>query len=94
MSRGYCTVSPDKCFWKQHANTPYIFSFISVTENKTYGEMKAKYEDASGKLLSQEQVLERMGQELEDMIDVIEDMMIVVRDAMPVLQKLPFDQTR
>ncbi|XP_052820940.1 uncharacterized protein LOC128246597 isoform X2 [Mya arenaria] len=80
MSGGYCTNCPDKCFWKQHANTPYIFTYITVEENKTYGEMKAKYEDASGKLLTQEQLLEEMGQELEDMIDVIEDMMIVVRD--------------
>ncbi|WAQ94894.1 hypothetical protein MAR_007365 [Mya arenaria] len=80
MSGGYCTICPDRCFWKEHANTPYIFSFITVTENKTYGEMKAKYEEASGKLLTQEQLLEQMGQELEKMIDVIEDMMIVIRD--------------
>ncbi|WAQ94889.1 hypothetical protein MAR_007360 [Mya arenaria] len=80
MSKGYCTICPDKCFWKQHANTPYIFSFITVIEKKTYANMKAKYEEASGKLLTQEQLLEKMGQELEEMIDVIEDMMIVIQN--------------
>ncbi|WAQ94892.1 hypothetical protein MAR_007363, partial [Mya arenaria] len=74
MSGGYCTNCPDKCFWEQHANTPYIFYFTTVIEKKTYSTIKAKYEEAS------EQLLELMGQELEDMIDVIEDMMIVVRN--------------
>ncbi|XP_052232961.1 uncharacterized protein LOC127845836 [Dreissena polymorpha] len=80
MNDGYCTICPDRCFWQQHANTPYIFTYNLVEETKTYSEMKNKYEEASGKILSQEQVLDQMGEELNEMVDTIEDMMIVVRD--------------
>ncbi|WAQ96193.1 hypothetical protein MAR_028883 [Mya arenaria] len=79
-STGFCRICPDNCYWDKHSNTPYIFEYVLVDEVKTYAEMKQKYEDASGKLLTQEQVLEKMGEELGEMIDTIEDMMVTIRN--------------
>ncbi|XP_052232780.1 uncharacterized protein LOC127845722 [Dreissena polymorpha] len=88
MTKGFCRICPEKCIWNLHANTPYIFEFLLVEEFKTYAEKKHKYEEASGKLLSQEQVLEKMVEELDEMVDTIEDMMIVVRNCNTRLGKI------
>ncbi|KAH3768560.1 uncharacterized protein LOC127845594 isoform X1 [Dreissena polymorpha] len=80
MTDGFCRICPERCFWNQHANTPYIFDYITVDETKTYAEMKKKYEEASGKLLTQEQVLDKMREELDEIDDMIQTMMLVVRD--------------
>ncbi|KAH3768302.1 hypothetical protein DPMN_169514 [Dreissena polymorpha] len=80
MTDGFCRICPERCFWNQHANTPHIFDYITVDETKTYAEMRKKYEEASGKLLTQEQVLDKMREELDEIDDMIQTMMLVVRD--------------
>ncbi|KAH3772285.1 uncharacterized protein LOC127846402 [Dreissena polymorpha] len=44
MTDGFCRICPERCFWNQHANTPYIFDYINLDETKTYAEMKKTYE--------------------------------------------------
>lgn len=78
-SSGHCRICPDKCFWNKHANTPYVFSYVTVTVTKTYADMLEKYKSASGRLPNQEQLLQRMGQEVNDLIDLIEQMMMTVK---------------
>ncbi|WAQ96119.1 hypothetical protein MAR_028809 [Mya arenaria] len=80
QTTGGCRICPDNCYWNKHANTPYIFEYMLVEEIKNYALMKQKYEEASGKLLTQEQVVEKMGEELEEMVDIIDDMMLTFRD--------------
>ncbi|WAR30926.1 LOW QUALITY PROTEIN: hypothetical protein MAR_033469 [Mya arenaria] len=40
---GLCTVCPNKCKWYIHANTPYIFDYVTVKVKKTYADMQKKY---------------------------------------------------
>ncbi|XP_052214698.1 uncharacterized protein LOC127833469 [Dreissena polymorpha] len=80
MNKGYCMICPDKCFWQKHTNSNYKFIYKQVKETKTYSEMKRKYEDATGKKLTLEKVLEKLGEELDQMVDVIEDMMTTVKN--------------
>ncbi|KAH3777349.1 uncharacterized protein LOC127845834 [Dreissena polymorpha] len=77
-STGYCKICPENCFWNKHSNTPYIFEYIVVEEEKTYAEMKKKYQDASGKLPNQEQLIVRMDEELQEMLDTVDAMMDIV----------------
>lgn len=76
---GFCTVCPDRCYWNAHANTPYIFSYITLDVTKTYADMQEKYKTASGNLPTQEQLLQEMTQELNDLHNVVEEMMHIVR---------------
>ncbi|XP_053391493.1 uncharacterized protein LOC128554263 [Mercenaria mercenaria] len=79
MRNGYCTQCSDKCHWQMHANTPYIFEYVSVKKKKTYAEKLKKYQDAEGKRLSREQVVERMKNELGQLQQCIEALMETVR---------------
>jgi hypothetical protein len=78
-SEGKCKICPDKCHWTEHANTPYIFEYVTVIVRKTYADMQKKYQEATGKLLSQEQIVEKLGEELNDLLDDIEDMMVAIK---------------
>lgn len=78
--KGNCKVCPDKCLWKIHANTPYIFIYQDYKIKKTYTEKLQKYKDATGKLPNQEQLLEKMGSELDELIDVVEELMTVIKE--------------
>ncbi|WAR30944.1 hypothetical protein MAR_033486 [Mya arenaria] len=77
---GLCTVCPNKCKWDRHANTPYIFDYVTVKVKKTYSDMQKKYQEAAEQLLTQEQVIEKMVEELDDMIDDIEFVMNTVNE--------------
>jgi hypothetical protein len=78
-SNGKCKICPDKCHWTKHANTPYIFEYVNVKVKKTYADMQQKYKEATGNLLSQEQIVEKLGKELNDLLDDIEDMMVAIK---------------
>lgn len=77
---GQCTQCPDKCSWKIHSNTPYIFEYLSVKKKKTYGEKLKKYQDAEGKRLTHEQVVDKMKEELAELEECIEYFMTTVKD--------------
>ncbi|KAH3773428.1 uncharacterized protein LOC127844798 [Dreissena polymorpha] len=81
MSGGICTVCPARCHWTQHQNTPYYFTFETVKVRKTYAEMEKKYKDASGKKLSQEDILRKMREKLQQMVETITKMMEVVKNS-------------
>ncbi|XP_060557458.1 uncharacterized protein LOC132717894 [Ruditapes philippinarum] len=76
---GNCQVCPEKCHWKKHAITPYIFEYVTVKIKKTFADMQQKYKEATGKLLSQEQIVKKLGEELNDLLDDIEDMMVAIK---------------
>lgn len=60
MRNGYCTVCPGKCIWNVHYNQKYKFEFYTVKEKKTYAELKAKYENASGGVMTAEKVFDEL----------------------------------
>ncbi|XP_045203650.2 uncharacterized protein LOC123556762 [Mercenaria mercenaria] len=88
QSTGNCKICPDKCHWQKHANTPYIFEYITVKVKKKYADMQQKYKEATGKLLTQEQIVEKLGEELNDLLDDIEDMMAVIKSCNERLKEI------
>ncbi|XP_045178579.2 uncharacterized protein LOC123538489 [Mercenaria mercenaria] len=85
---GNCKICPDNCHWQKHANTPYIFEYVNVKVKKTYADMQKKYKEATGKLLSQEEIVEKLGEELGDLLDDIEDMMVIIKSCTERLEEI------
>jgi len=60
---GYCHVCPNKCYWEQHTNVPYIIKYSEIEVEETVEELKKKYFDSNNKLSLSEQIIR--GKELE-----------------------------
>ncbi|KAK3096473.1 hypothetical protein FSP39_000543 [Pinctada imbricata] len=72
---GKCKICTSKCHWTMHKNVPYIFEYVTEKVKKTYKEKLKKYEEASGKKLNHETVVNKMAEELDYLQLVIQDMM-------------------
>ncbi|WAR30914.1 hypothetical protein MAR_033456, partial [Mya arenaria] len=77
---GFCTVCPNKCKWDKHANTPYIFKFVTEKVKKRSGDMLKKYQEAEEVLLTHEIAFEKIVKEFDYMIDDIEYLMTTVKE--------------
>ncbi|XP_063404458.1 uncharacterized protein LOC134687928 [Mytilus trossulus] len=75
---GTCLQCPKGCHWSQHHNTPYIIKWSKRKVKKRYDDMKKKYEEATQKTLTQEQVLEQMSQDISRQEQQIQVMMEVI----------------
>ena len=60
-----CTQCPNHCVWNIHRNICYILEQTVITETSTLADLKARYEEASGKKLTAEQVYDKVKEELE-----------------------------
>lgn len=72
---GHCRICTGKCIWSDHKNTPYIFKYVIETVQKTYAEMKERYEEALGHTLTHEKYIEELTYDVEDLFDDIMSMM-------------------
>ncbi|KAG2463132.1 STXA protein, partial [Polypterus senegalus] len=71
MKDGVCTVCPGKCAWNIHSNQQHRFNYKTKKVKKTYDELKKKYEQAQGELMTTEQLCDRLQHELDDMTNLI-----------------------
>ncbi|XP_052811328.1 uncharacterized protein LOC128238980 [Mya arenaria] len=72
---GYCTVCPKRCFWRSHKNyVQSVFKTITKSVTETFEDIKAKYEQAAGAKLTQQQIIEQMGRDLKKLAAVIDGM--------------------
>ncbi len=46
IKKGYCIACPEKCHWKKHSNTPYIFEYYKEDEERTSDDLKVRYDRA------------------------------------------------
>lgn len=75
---GKCNQCPNSCHWTNHHNTPYIIKWSKMKVKKRYDVMKKKYEEATQKSLSQEQVLEQMAEDVSRNEGQVQIMMEVI----------------
>ena len=60
-----CRWCPYKCPWSRHVKTNFKYIMVSVKVTKTSSQLKRRYEEATGKKLSAEQLIESCSQEFE-----------------------------
>ena len=65
MTKEYCRICPEKCFWNMHRNQPYVFVYTHETKVNTLQGLKVRYEEAKGKKLLAEQVVKECASEFE-----------------------------
>ncbi|XP_016115457.1 uncharacterized protein [Sinocyclocheilus grahami] len=69
MKNGKCNVCPGKCVWNVHFNQKYKWDYVTQKKKETYQDLKKRYEDAHGQVMSTEKIFE----ELENELDVVQD---------------------
>ena len=47
MKDGSCTVCPKRCRWNRHVSNPWRFEVFEETEERTYDELKQRYDEAT-----------------------------------------------
>ena len=78
-SDGHCRKCPNKCHFSMHESTTYRLDYVSVKVKKEYENMRKKFEEATGKVLTQEQVIDRLEKELKEASADMEYLMFVVK---------------
>ncbi|XP_060580827.1 uncharacterized protein LOC132737527 isoform X2 [Ruditapes philippinarum] len=66
---GYCTICPSKCYWQQHAHTPYIFEVVPVKVKKILQEKQQKYFEQSHKLILKERIVGKLTKDVRQIFN-------------------------
>ena len=56
---GICKVCTGKCAWNVHFNQKYRFEYENRIERRTFADLQNRYNNATGKKMSVEQVIQR-----------------------------------
>ena len=83
-----CTQCPNRCIWHIHRNICYILVQNEITETSTLFDLKARYQAASGKKLTAEQVYQKVHEELEAIETEIKAMMSMISTSLNRLQEI------
>ena len=75
---GYCNACPQNCHWQNHSNTPYHFEYYDEIEQRTYEDLKRRYETAQSDknksqsmITSNEGILTQLQAEVYSLVDNI-----------------------
>ncbi|XP_056604121.1 uncharacterized protein LOC130420666 [Triplophysa dalaica] len=66
MKDGKCMVCPGKCAWNVHFNMKYKWDYVKERKKETFKELQLRYNEASGKKTSAEQIFKMLGKEFDD----------------------------
>lgn len=75
MKNGYCTVCPEKCYWKDHKNVDFKITLNARKVTKTYKQMKMKYEKAVCENLTHESLIGNISLDVKNIFLRVENMM-------------------
>ncbi|KAI2646623.1 hypothetical protein H4Q32_025555 [Labeo rohita] len=65
MEHGKCTVCPGKCVWNVHFNQKYRWEYVKEKRKETYQDLKRRFEDAHGEVMSKEKIFNELKNELQ-----------------------------
>ncbi|KAA0721726.1 hypothetical protein E1301_Tti014301 [Triplophysa tibetana] len=65
MTDGYCQICPGKCVWNVHFNQEYKWEYVPEKMKNTYKELKKRFEDAHGEVMSKEKIFKTLDKEFE-----------------------------
>ncbi|KAJ7322295.1 hypothetical protein JRQ81_018582, partial [Phrynocephalus forsythii] len=87
-STGMCTICPGRCVWSIHLNQKYKFEYEKVKVKQTYQELKQRYEQASGEVMTQEKVLESLMEEYKEVKRVLVELIKRSSQSLQCLQEI------
>ncbi|CAL8347506.1 unnamed protein product [Merluccius merluccius] len=74
---GNCTECPNKCPWDVHFNQKYRWDYEDVTEKRNFQDLKDKYQEATNKKMSVQDIIKKMEVEYDhlqnDVVRLMED---------------------
>ena len=85
---GKCEVCPKKCDWTIHKNNKYYLSHKTVKVKRTYDDMKKRYDEATMKTSSVEQLIQNMKKAVNAKLNMIKGMMDNVNRCRKRLQEI------
>ena len=71
-AKASCKECKRHCFWKDHVNMPYQYKIKRIEVEKTYEDVKKKYEEALGKQATKREVINKIQQESDAISDKIQ----------------------
>ncbi|XDV25664.1 hypothetical protein PO909_029543 [Leuciscus waleckii] len=71
MKDGKCRVCPGKCAWNVHSNQKYKWDYVTEKRKDTYQDLKKRFEDAHGQVMSKEKIFEELEKQLELVQDIV-----------------------
>ncbi|XP_041349193.1 uncharacterized protein LOC121368522 [Gigantopelta aegis] len=80
MNDGICNICQKHCSWDVHVNNDYRIEVKKVTVNKTYSEMKIKYEFAEKEKVSKEHLIRSIKKKFLKVKSTVYSMLTRVRD--------------
>ena len=63
---GNCRVCPRHCSWSDHRNLPYLIEYVTMTETRTFEDLKKKYHMAVQQKATREQMMKAIEESLQD----------------------------
>ena len=85
MSGEHCKVCKLKCHWLSHINNPFWFEVQEVTAEKSYDELKKRYEAALSGKSSKENIVNMIRAEVAT---CYHEVFLMIRQAQKILQRL------
>ncbi|XP_026106414.1 uncharacterized protein LOC113078309 [Carassius auratus] len=71
MTDGKCRICPGKCPWDVHFNQMYKWDYVSEKRKETYQDLKKRFEDAHGQVMSKEKIFEELEKEFQVVQDIV-----------------------
>ncbi|XP_067283491.1 uncharacterized protein [Pseudorasbora parva] len=88
MTDGKCTVCPGKCVWNVHFNQKYKWTYVPEKRKGTYHDLKKRYKDAHGQIMSKEKIFEELEKELEEVQDIVTGLIESSQKSLELLQEI------
>ncbi|KAK2917078.1 hypothetical protein Q8A67_001452 [Cirrhinus molitorella] len=71
MNDGKCTVCPGKCVWNVHFNQKYKWDYVPEKRKETYQDLKKRFEDAHGQVMSKEKIFEELEKDFQAVQEIV-----------------------
>ncbi|XP_060602657.1 uncharacterized protein LOC132755759 [Ruditapes philippinarum] len=78
-TEGFCEVCPGKCHVKIHQREDFRYEYVYMKVKKTCADMKEKYCEAEGKLLTHKEIVDRNEQMLRELTYNIEQLIMLIQ---------------
>ncbi|KAL1279163.1 hypothetical protein QQF64_025836 [Cirrhinus molitorella] len=88
MKNGKCKICPGKCVWNVHFNQKYKWDYVKEKRKETYQDLKKRYEDAHGQVMSNEKIFEELEKEFHVVQEIVAELIKGSQKSLERLQEI------